>query len=172
MTGAIAEPLVAVFGKVEAVGGERIAKSADRTTFVVIAAQGPESLVVVSLMSAEIDDAASFEDVVDDAQDARIAKGGITGDVLDVERGKEGSELEKLGSERELLASVGGREVVEQDNVEAARGVSKEKRQAGVAIARLALFGISLFLIRVGLIGAAVADETCFWVTWGGFATD
>jgi hypothetical protein len=41
LTSATTEPLVAAFVEVEAVGGEGVTEGADRTSLVVIAAQGP-----------------------------------------------------------------------------------------------------------------------------------
>lgn len=49
-TSATAEPLVAMFLEVEAVGGERVAEGADRTTLVVVATEEPLGLVAVGLM--------------------------------------------------------------------------------------------------------------------------
>jgi len=93
------EPLVTALVKVEAVGGEGIAKWADGT---VIATDGPCRLVAVSLVSAQVDHAAGAEVLVDNAQDTGIAKGGVTDNVSDEERGVEGSELEELSGERDL----------------------------------------------------------------------
>ena len=141
-TNAATEPLVAAFFEVEAVGGEGIAEGADGTTFVVIATEEPLGLVSVSLVSTQIDHAAGSEEIVNDAQDRGIAEGGVTGDIFDVQGGMEGGKLEELGGKRNLLTSVGGGEVVEQDDVETASGIDEEKWEAGVPIARVSLLGI------------------------------
>jgi hypothetical protein len=139
---AATEPLVAAFFEVEAIGGEGIAEGTDRATLVVITPERPKRLVVVGLMGTQTDRAAGFEKIVNDAQDRGIAEGGVTGDVFDVQSGMEGGKLEELGGERNLLTSVGGGEVVEQDDVETAGGIGEEKWEAGVSIARVPLFGI------------------------------
>jgi hypothetical protein len=113
LAGAIADPLVAAFVKVEAVGGEGIAKGADGTPLVVIATEEPLGLVAIGLVGAQIDHAASFEVVVNDAQDTGIAECSVTGGIFDVERGIEGGKLEELGSKRHFLAVAGGGEVVQ-----------------------------------------------------------
>jgi hypothetical protein len=69
-----------------------------------------------------------LERLVNDAQHAGIAESGITNDVFDVEGGIARGKLEELGGERDLLPGIGGREIVEQDEVEAAGGVGEKKR--------------------------------------------
>ena len=141
LTSATAEPLVTVFVEVEAVGGERVTKGADRTPLVVIAAQRPQSLVPVGLMGAQIDHSAGFEDLPNDVQDTGIAEGGITRDVFDVEGRMERGKLEELSGKRDFLTGIGRGEVVSQDDVEAARGIGEEERETGVTVAWLALIG-------------------------------
>jgi hypothetical protein len=123
-------------------------------------------------MGAQVNHPAGFEDLVNDVQYAGIAEGGITDDVFDVEGGIARGKLEELGGKRDFLTSVGGREVVEQDEVEAAGGIGEEERQAGISIARLAFFGIALLVIRVRLVRAAIADEARKWVAWSGTAAN
>jgi hypothetical protein len=163
---------VATFVKIETVGGEGVTKGADRPPFVVIAAQGPLRLVPVSLMGTQVNHPAGFEGLVYDAQDAGIAESSVTDDVFDVEGGIARAELEELGRKRNFLTSVGGREVIKQDEVEAAGGISEEEWQAGISIARLAFFRITLLIICVRLVGAAIADEARLRVAWGGSTAD
>ena len=172
LTSATAEPLVATFVKVEAVGGEGVTKGADRPPFVVIAAQGPLGLVPVGLMGAQVNHAAGLEDLMNDVQHTGITEGGITDGVFDVKGGIARGKLKELGSKRDFLPGVGGREVVEQDEVEAAGGIGKEERQAGISITRLTFFGIALLIICIRLVGAAIADEARLRVAWGGSTAD
>lgn len=93
-TGVVAEPFVSLTVKVEAVGSEGVTKKAKRTTFGVISADGPECLVLVSFVSAEVDDAPGTEDIVNGTKHDVVAKGGITDHVGDVKTGIEAGELE------------------------------------------------------------------------------
>jgi hypothetical protein len=146
-TNAATEPFVATFVEVEAVGGEGVAEGADRATLVIIATEKLLGLVAVGSMGTQTEHTAGLEKIVNDAQDTGIAEGGVTDDIFDVQRGVEGRELEELGSEGDFLAGVGRREVIEQDDMEAAGGIGEEERETGISIAGQALFGISLFLI-------------------------
>jgi len=172
LANAATEPLVAVFGEVEAIGGEGVAEGADGTPFVVIATEGPEGLVAVGRVSAEVDHAAGLEVMVDDAQGGGVAEGSITGDVSDVEGGIVGGELEELGSEGDLQAGAGGGEGVEQDEVEATRGVDEEEGEAGVSVAWLAVLEAPFPVLGIRWVGAAVADEAGRGVAGGGSAAD
>lgn len=78
-----------MLAEVETVGGERVTKDADRTPFVIIAAQEPLRLVTIGMMGAQIDHPAGFEGLVNDAQDRGIAEGSIPDDVFDVKGGIE-----------------------------------------------------------------------------------
>jgi hypothetical protein len=98
-------------------------------------------------MGAQIDHTAGFESLTNDAQDTRIAEGGITNDVFDVEGGIERGKLEELSCKRDFLTGTGSGEMVSQDDVEAAGGIDEEKRETGVTITWLALVGISLLVL-------------------------
>jgi hypothetical protein len=98
-------------------------------------------------MSAQIDHAAGLEDMSNDVQDTVITKGGITGDVFDVEGGIKRGELKELGGKRDLLPGTGSREIVGQDNMEAAGGVGEEQGEAGITIARFTFVGIRLLIL-------------------------
>ena len=116
------EPLVTLAVEVEAIGGEGVAEAANGAALVVVAAEGPEGLVAVGGMGAQVDDPAGVEMGVDDVEDDIVAAGGIAHDVGDVEAGVEGNELKQLGGEGILLACVGRGEMVEQSEVEGRRG--------------------------------------------------
>jgi hypothetical protein len=109
---------------------------------------------------------------VHDAQHAGIAESSVTDDVFDVEGGIARGKLEELSSKRDFLTSIGRREVVEQDEVEAAGRIGEEERQASIPIARLAFFGITLLIICVRLVGTTIADEARLRVAWGGSTAD
>jgi hypothetical protein len=79
-------------------------------------------------MGAQVNHPTGFEGFVSDVQHAGIAECGITDDVFDVKRGIVRGKLEELGGKRDFLTGVGGREIVEQDEVKAAGGISEEKR--------------------------------------------
>ena len=172
LTSATTEPLVAAFLEVEAVGGEGVTEGTDRTPFVVIAAQGPKSLVPVCLMGAQVDHPAGIEVLTDDAQDRGIAEGGIPDDVLDVEGGIEGRKLEELSRKGDLLTGVGGGEVVSQDDVEAARGIGEEEGETGIPIAGVSSIGIPVLVLGMRLVGAAVADEAGLRIAGRGSTAD
>ena len=90
----IAEPFVSLAVEVEAVGSEGVTEGADGTTFGVISADRPEWLVLVSFVSAEVNDAPGVENVVDGAKHDVVAEGGIADHVGDVKAGIEERELE------------------------------------------------------------------------------
>jgi hypothetical protein len=98
-------------------------------------------------MGAQIDHAAGFEILTDNAQDTSIAEGGVTDDVFDMEGGIERGKLEELSGKRDFLTVTGGGEMVSQDDVEAAGGIGEEEREASVTIARFAFVGISLLVL-------------------------
>jgi hypothetical protein len=123
-------------------------------------------------MGAQVNHPAGFEGLVHDTQDAGIAESGIANDIFDVEGGIARGKLEELSGERDLLSGVGGREEVEQDDVEAAGGIGEEERQAGISIVWFAFVRITLLIIRLRLIGAAIAHEARLRVAWGGSAAD
>jgi hypothetical protein len=79
-------------------------------------------------MGTQVNHPAGLEHLVNDVQHAGIAEGGISDDIFDVEGGIARGKLEELGGKRDFLPGIGGRKIVEQDEVEAAGGVGEEER--------------------------------------------
>jgi hypothetical protein len=91
--GTIAEPFMSLAIKVEAIGSKDVTEGADRTTFGVISADGPEGSVLVSFVGAEVDDTPGVEHIVDGAKYDVVTEGGIADHVRDVKSGIEMGEL-------------------------------------------------------------------------------
>jgi hypothetical protein len=137
-----AEPLVSSALRVEAVGGEGVAVRADGSALVVVAAQRPLRFVVIGGMGPEIGDTAGVQVVVDHVEECLVAEASVTGDGEDVERRVEGRELGEESGSRVLLTGVGGHEVIEQDDAEAALRIGDLKGEAAIPIVGLAWFAI------------------------------
>ena len=95
-------------------------------------------------MGTQIDHPASLEVLTDDTQDTGIAESGIPRDIFDMEGGIERGKVEELSGKRDFLTGIGRREVISEDDMEAARGISEEKRETGVPVAWLASVGITV----------------------------
>ena len=70
------QPLDEVAGEVKAIGRQGIAVGADRTSSVVVAADGPLCFVFVAGICAQVDDASCAE-VVDGVQEGIVPEPGI-----------------------------------------------------------------------------------------------
>jgi hypothetical protein len=93
-TDAITEPFVPLAIEVEPVGSEGVTEGADGATLGIVAAHRPESLVLVGVVGAEVDDAPGTEHILDGAQHDVVAEGGVADHVRDVKTGIEAGELE------------------------------------------------------------------------------
>jgi hypothetical protein len=93
-TGLSTEPLVALALGIVAVGGEGVAKGAERTASVVAAASGPKGFIPVRLMGAQVDDAFSPK-AIDSVQDHVVGKASIGDKGIKVQVGVELLKLEK-----------------------------------------------------------------------------
>jgi len=117
-TSLITEPFVALAVRIEAVGGEGVAEGTDRASFVVVAADRPQRLVLVRRMGTQVNDAFGAE-LVDRAQEDVVAQASVAGDRVWLEVRVEGSKLKQEGRGRVFLSLVGGLEIIQQDDVEA-----------------------------------------------------
>ncbi len=86
LAGLRAEPLVALRGGVEAVGGEGIAELAQRTAVVVVAALGPLEFMLVTGMRAQVDHPPRVQLAIDEGQGRFLPEGGIPRRRGDLER--------------------------------------------------------------------------------------
>ena len=86
----------------------------------IVAAQGPEGLVLVGWMGAQVDDPSGVEVGVDSVEEDVVAQARISGDGVYLQVGVEDGELEQQSGGGILLSVAGGQEVVEQDQAEAA----------------------------------------------------
>jgi len=114
-TGLEAGPLVTLAVEVEAVGLEGIAEGTDGTALVIVATQGPEGLVLVGLVGAQVDDPSGVEFGVDSVEEDVVAQALVSGHGVYFQVGVEDGELEQQSSSGNLLSGIGGQEVVEQD---------------------------------------------------------
>jgi len=104
--------LVTLAVEVEAVGFEGIAEGADGAALVVVSAQGPEGLVPVRLVGAQVDDPSGVEVGVDSVEENVVAEARVSGDGVYLQVGVEDGELEQQSGGGNLLALIGGQEAV------------------------------------------------------------
>jgi hypothetical protein len=80
--------------------------------------------------------------VIDHVEECLVAEASRCGDGFDVARGIRGRELGEESYSRVLLAGIGGYQVIEQDDAEAALRIGDLKAEAAIPIAGLAAFAI------------------------------
>jgi hypothetical protein len=76
-------------------------------------------------VSAQVYDSSSAQVVMDDVQDQIVSKVGIPGHGVHVQGGIDGGQLQQVCGDGVGFIGVGRADVIEQDQVEAARGIGQ-----------------------------------------------
>ena len=173
----VAAPFVALALLVKTVRHQAVAIVADRPPTVVVAPRGPQRLVPIRDVLAQIDHTPGGQGV-NGMQEAVETEPGIAGHGIHVQIGIAVFQLQKQGRTGQVFVLVGRAHIIQQGHTETPERIGQAQRQAAVAVVAFAVFCLAVFVLRgtVGVIGglvrAGVPHVASFRIAWSGVAAD